>query len=341
MVGSYTIGNPTKSYSTTRPVVEIKGGYNLSDYFAMELNLAYAQTRKNNTDQALFKYGGDVLLHLMPEGDFVPFLAFGAGGFNYLESKGGVSTSTNGYIDGGGGIKYQVTDSVALRIDGRINIVTNNTEPKQLVILAGLHFPFGGTKSRAKSPEPLSVEEVRQMEKAAAAPVETQPAPVSRPSAEQAVTAQAAPAEPVIQDAGTPAVPADSTAGTAPALTGSVSAKRTTVVTDIIIGKHFIDILTDSPVADFKTLRLAEPERLAIYLQTSAWGLVKRFIAVNRFGISNIRAGAEPDSVTIVLDSATTDFPAYTIEKRGTGLRISFPSKPVKKVKKQRPAVSK
>lgn len=343
MVGTYTIGNPTKSYSTTNVVNEIKAGYNLSEYFGLELNVAYTQTPENKNKNGLVKYGGDVLFHLMPEGDFVPYLALGGGGMALMENKLGGATSANTFIDGGGGIKYQLTDGIALRVDGRVNKITNKTENKQLVVLAGLHFPFGATKSAGKLPESGPAEKVPQTNESSSttASGETQAA-ASVPPAEPAPTM--ASAEPLTQDAGKPAVPADSTAGPATVVAGSVSAEptgRKTVVTDIIIGKNYIDILVDSPITDYKTLELNKPERLAIYLQSTAWGLAKRFIAVNRFGISNIRIGTYPDSVTIVLDSPDTAFPSYMIEKKERVLRITFTGKPVKKATKKRSSASK
>lgn len=324
MVGTYTIGNLTKSSSTTNVVNEIKAGYNLNEYFGLELNVAYTQIPENKNKNGLLKYGGDVLFHLMPEGDFVPYLALGAGGMSLMENKLGGATSANAFVDGGGGIKYQFTDSIALRVDVRVNKITNKTENNHLVVLAGLHFPFGATKSAGKLPESGDTQ--------AASVPPPQPAPTM------------ASTEPLTQDACKPAVPADSTAGPVTAVVGSVSAESTdrkTVVTDIIIDKNYIDILVDSPIADYKTLELNEPERLAIYLQTTAWGLAKRFIAVNRFGVSNIRIGIYPDSVTIVLDSPDSAFPSYLIEKKGNGLRITFTAKPATKVKAKRPSGSK
>jgi AMIN domain/Outer membrane protein beta-barrel domain len=349
MIGSYTFGNIFNSKSRTSAATEIKASYNLTAYIALEPNFAFSYTNRSNNHQTFFKYGGDVLLHLVPGGDLVPYLAAGGGGFNFMESNRGVSTATQSYVGGGGGIKYLFHENFALRVDGRANYIINKTDNKQLELLVGLQIPFGGTKPATRLAENRVDEETQQPK--APASMDTQPSnrpsfrvglPVEAdislsipPLPDQTTTVTVKSAEPVADGATKPAVhPAANTASVASfvAPVESAAPVRRTVLKNIVIGKDFIDIQTDSPLAGYKQLHLTGPERLSIDLPFTAYSLSQKLIPVNRFGVSNIRIGNYPDSVRIVLDAAKDQFPAYRIETRGNGLRIHFSSKPAKKV---------
>jgi len=357
MVGSYSFGNISKSRSTTTLVNEIKASYNLTDYIGLESNFAYAQTRRNNNHQSFFKYGADVLFNLMPGGDFVPYLALGAGGFNFKEANRGVPTTIQSSIGGGGGIKYFLHENVALRLDGRFNYVTSRTDLKQVELLAGLQIPFGVSKPAVNLPETRITDDIHHptAPSSATAPGNILPSNgpsvrVSVPSdspisvsipamSDQTMTVTVSSTVPHTDDsASLPVLPASKiNPETAPAESPApASPVRTTVIKDIVIGRNYIDILADGPLAAYKTLRLTGPERLSIDLPSSTNALSNKMIPVNRFGVSNIRIGSHPGSVRIVLNTTKIGFPRHRIETRDNSLRIHFSTTPPAKVRTRR-----
>lgn len=354
MVGSYTFGNFFNRGSTTTLVNELKASFNLTDYIGLESNFAYAQTRRNNNHQSFFKYGGDVLFHLMPAGDFVPYLALGGGGFNFMEANRGVSTDIQSFIGGGGGIKYFLHENVALRMDGRINYVTSQTDYKQAELTVGLQIPFGGSKPASKLPETRKTDEAIHPEKTTYGTASSDILPSNGPSVRVAMPLEAAISvtiPPLSDQTSTVTINSaelltdDSAKSSVLPTSNKIPQKlyavpvvptapvRTTVIKDIVIGKNYIDILANGPLPAYKTLQLTGPERLSIDLPSSTNALSKKMIPVNRFGVSNIRIGSYPDSVRIVLDTTKIGFPRYRIEKRGNSLRIHFISKPSTKVR--------
>jgi len=362
MVGSYTFGNVFERGSTTTLVNEIKGSYNLTDYIALEPNFAYAQTRIKNNRQSFFKYGADVLFHLMPGGDFVPFLALGGGGSNFMERNRGVSTATQSYIGGGGGIKYFFHENIALRMDGRFNYVTSKNDFKQAEILVGLQIPFGVSNPASKLPETRVTDEASHPKATSSGTASRETLPANGPSVRvvmpsksaisvtipqlpaQTMTVTANSAEPRTDDAANPS--GQPASNTIPETTYAepvipTSPVRATVIKNIVIGWNYIDIMADGPLAAYKTLRLTGPERLSIDLPSTTNAIAKKMMPVNRFGVSNLRIGSYPDSVRIVLDAAKDRFPTNSIETRGNSLRIHFASKPAKTVKSKRTSRSK
>jgi len=358
MVGSYSFGgNVFHDSSTTSFVSTIRASYNLIDYIGLEPNFAYAETRRNDKHQSFFKYGGDLLIHLMPGGDFVPFLALGGGGFNFKGTTPGVSKSTQTFIGGGGGIKYSFHEHIALRMDGRINHVTSQSDQKQVEFTIGLQIPFGGSKPAGKLSSTKASEEIQQPKTSSTGTASRDTLPANGPSVRvtmpidagvsvtipplpaQNMTVTVKSAEPVSDSAARPTV--QPTADTPPAASSvapvvSAPPVHKTVLKNILIGRDVIDILADGSLAGYKSLQLTRPERLSIDLPSTAYTVPKKLIPVNRFGVSTIRIGSYPDSVRIVLDTTRGRFPAYRIETRGNGLRIHFASKPAKKVTARR-----
>ena len=362
MVGSYTFGNIFQPYSRTSIVNEIKASYNLTDYIALEPNFAYTQTMRKNKNLSLFKYGGDVLVHLLPNGDFVPFLAVGGGGFNFMEAGRGVSTAPQSYVGGGGGIKYLFRENIALRMDGRINYIINETDYKQIELLVGFQIPFGGSKPVARMAEKAREETIQPKAAPSSGNVPSDTQTANQPSVRvtmpsdagisvsipplpaQNMTVTVKSAEPVSDGAARPTVqPAADTPPVARSVAPVVSAApvHKTVLKNITIGSDFIDILADGSLAGYKLLHLTGPERLSIDLPSTASAIQKKLIPVNRFGVSTIRIGSYPDSVRVVLDTTRGRFPTYRIETRGSSLRIHFAAKPAKKVPAKRASGSK
>jgi OOP family OmpA-OmpF porin len=173
-IGGYTFDG--MQHVETRPEYGIRGGYNFTDHFGVEAVLGFVATEftKNggNGDVNLFNYRLDALYHFMPENRLVPYVAAGFGGLtaNLPHQK----DRTRGAFNYGAGLKYFLTDSLALRGDVR-NLVFNESIANENHKLfnyeynAGVDFVFGGAK-----PAPAPVIEP---------PPAPAPAPPAAPSA--------------------------------------------------------------------------------------------------------------------------------------------------------------
>ena len=80
MLGGYTFDG--RQHLETRPVIGIRGGYNFTRYLGFEALADYAFTEGTRVggDAHMFRYGGELLLHLLPDNRLVPYLAAGYGG---------------------------------------------------------------------------------------------------------------------------------------------------------------------------------------------------------------------------------------------------------------------
>jgi OOP family OmpA-OmpF porin len=165
----------------TTPFFGIRGGYNFTDHIGVEALFDYASTRftrqeGNHVD--FFRYGGEALYHFMPEKTFVPYVAVGYSGVN-LEGRGpGGLNVMRGVFDYGAGMKYFVSDDIAIRADVRHLVYTHEDVRHNLEYSVGLYIPFGGVKPLPKpvaQPVPQAApEEVKE------APLE--PVPAAEPT---------------------------------------------------------------------------------------------------------------------------------------------------------------
>jgi len=172
-----------------KPVYGLRLGQDFTKNWGAELVFDYVNTRYKPTDSRthVYNYRIEGLYHFMPESKLVPFLAVGMGGqsIDYKDGKSDRTRFTPAY---GAGLKYFITDSLALRADVRhvlaIGSVYNNLEYG-----LGLTFYFGGAKAAAApvvkyetktepKPEP-KVEEIVKYE--------TKPEPKPEPKVEEKV----------------------------------------------------------------------------------------------------------------------------------------------------------
>lgn len=112
-------------------------GFEGAFYYGASENKSLA----GNPDVDLYSYGMEGLYHFMPEGRLVPFLAAGGGG-TYLHGPGG---SNRAMLDYGAGLKYFLTDNIALRTDVR-HVIPLNRMNNNLLFTVGINFLFGGEK---------------------------------------------------------------------------------------------------------------------------------------------------------------------------------------------------
>ena len=95
-------------------------------------------------------------------------------------------------------------------------------------------------------------------------------------------------------------------------------------VKEIVTGSSYIEIRTNQPVTDYKTTRISGPDRLIIDIASEKINQKQKSVVINKFGISKARIGISPKNIRIVIDSAKTGFPAYTISIIDEGLRVNF-----------------
>jgi OOP family OmpA-OmpF porin len=134
-----------------RPAYGLGLGYNFDENFSTEVSFSYidSESREHRGDVDGYLYRLDALYHFMPSNKLVPYLAAGVGGITLKPDRG--STDSNFLINYGAGLKYFVTENMALRGDARhlVTFPENN-----LLYTVGLTYYFGGKKKAEKSAPP-------------------------------------------------------------------------------------------------------------------------------------------------------------------------------------------
>ena len=191
--GSYTLSGIFGGYSfdgkqhlETRPVFGIRGGYNFTRHFGVEALFDFVPTESTRGlgDANAYRYGGDILLHFLPDNKLVPYLAAGYGGISI--DRDNQETFTKGAFDYGPGVKYFLTDDLALRGDFRHLVYRGGDSLSNYEYTVGITYQFGGKKV-APAPAPVA---------APVAPPVTESAPKAAP-APVVEAALEAPLEPV------------------------------------------------------------------------------------------------------------------------------------------------
>lgn len=161
-IGGYTFD--AEQHLRTRPVYGMRAGYDFTKNWGVEALFDYVRTKSSRVDDSAdaYRYGADVLYHFMPDSKIVPYLAAGFGGTT-VNYQGGIKNENNALFNYGGGLKYFLTDSIALRADARHIWVFDNADTNFEYSL-GLTFAFGGKKAVAMkpaepAPEPVKVAE--------------------------------------------------------------------------------------------------------------------------------------------------------------------------------------
>jgi OmpA-OmpF porin, OOP family len=173
-----------------RLVYGLRLGYDWTDSFATELVGDYvrAEVFPGTTDISVWSYRLDMLYNFMPRSTVVPYLAAGIGGIQieYPKSLGGDLSEATTNV--GAGIKFFMTESVALRLDGRYlwDFSNDNYRHRNYdnwEYSAGLSFLFGGRKAAAAAqaaPEPQPAAQPAQPAQPAEAPLA--PVPAAEPT---------------------------------------------------------------------------------------------------------------------------------------------------------------
>jgi OmpA-OmpF porin, OOP family len=128
-------------------------------------------------DAQAYHYGGDLLLHLLPDNNLVPYLAAGYGGITL--DRDNQETITRGAFDYGAGIKYFVTDNLALRGDFRHLVFRDGETLFNYEYTVGITYQFG---EKMPAPAPAAQPEP-EVAPAPEAPIE--PVPAAEPTPEK------------------------------------------------------------------------------------------------------------------------------------------------------------
>lgn len=185
-VGGYVFDDDDQAYLRhNRPIGGLRLGYDWTDHFATELVGTYTkgEARPSGEDMGIYSYRLDLLWNFMPGTAFVPYLALGGGGTT-IRWDG--PNSHDGTFNFGGGLKYFMTDNIALRADARhiLDFITSDLDDgfaNNWEYSLGLTFVMGGrtmAPARAAEAEPAAMP-------AEAAPAEEpplEPVPAAEPT---------------------------------------------------------------------------------------------------------------------------------------------------------------
>jgi len=155
-VGGYVFDHeqPYQNLKTS-PVYGIRAGYNFTENWGAEARFGYSKADSrvpNSPDANVVSYGIDALYHFNVTPEFVPFLAAGIGGMHHNFPGPNLGNYPEYAANYGAGIKYFVTENVALRGDVR-HIMLPDDELNNLEYTAGVTFQFGGAKPAVQATE--------------------------------------------------------------------------------------------------------------------------------------------------------------------------------------------
>jgi OOP family OmpA-OmpF porin len=170
VIGGYVFDNEQNLKNA--PVFGIRMGYDFTRSFGLELALDYIRTEytapwdptktfvqnwvgtKGDTVKG-FNYRLEGLYYLLPQYKVVPYLAAGIGGLS-VSYPYGSGVSKSGFdllVDVGAGVKWFITENLALRADVRVPYLMDESW-KNLEYTLGLSFLFGGEKPAPPPPPP-------------------------------------------------------------------------------------------------------------------------------------------------------------------------------------------
>jgi len=148
-VGGYVFDHEqTYQNLETSPVYGVRAGYNFTENWGAEARFGYINAdsrRANGPDANVLTFGIDALYHFNVTPQFVPFLAAGIGGIHHNFPGRQMGNYPEYAPNYGAGLKYFVTDNIALRGDVR-HIILPDDELNNLEYTAGVTFQFGGAR---------------------------------------------------------------------------------------------------------------------------------------------------------------------------------------------------
>ena len=163
VIGGYTYEG--QQHLGTNLVFGGRAGYNITKQLGIEGLFDYVnpELTGGKKDITMYRYGGELLYHFMPDNNFVPYIAAGFAGLKF-DGANAVSKSTYGAADYGIGAKYFLADRFALRADVRhIMYNLSETVTHNVEYTLGAYIPFGGAAPAVKpielapAPEPVKI----------------------------------------------------------------------------------------------------------------------------------------------------------------------------------------
>ena len=154
VIGGYTYDFNQGRKSDANMIYGARAGYNFTNRFGVEglFDFVDSSTPKGS-DINMYRYGGELLYHFIPDHRFVPYLAAGYSGLNF-DAKG-IDKKVRGAFDYGVGAKFFLNDSFALRADVRHLLYSmSNQTMNNLEYTLGAYIPFGGVKPAVAPVEP-------------------------------------------------------------------------------------------------------------------------------------------------------------------------------------------
>jgi len=292
------------------PGMTAKLGFDFTRNFGLEGSFDYINSESTIRDSYRgnrFGFRLDAVYHFLPDGKLVPYVSGGAG-FMYTDDIFPfVNTSQNHtdlLLSVGGGAKFFLTDSIALRADFRPIATFDEDAFINYEFMLGVTYYFGGSKQKTAS--------------AAAAPEVAAPVAAREPRVfvqEEAPAPAAAPA-PVPLPAPVDEGPSswEGTATRIPA--GKI------MITGMKIEGNALVISATGRLVNYKVFTLAQPSRLILDLANTVNGMGTDHLPIHKLGIASVRFGSYPDSLRMVLDAEQSELFPYRIEEIENGLKI-------------------
>ncbi|MBW2368113.1 MAG: OmpA family protein [Deltaproteobacteria bacterium] len=132
------------------PIYGLGLGYDLTDRWTAEavFNFVDAEFEQPDFDIDVWVYRFDLLYHFYDSNRWVPYVAAGLGGINIDPDVG--KSEDEFAVNWGGGLKYMLNESLALRGDIRHLLLFADDHPSNLSATVGLTYRFGAKKAAAK-----------------------------------------------------------------------------------------------------------------------------------------------------------------------------------------------
>jgi OOP family OmpA-OmpF porin len=166
--GTFTLDPFTGFYSfdreqqlDARSYYGLRAGYNFSKHLGLEAMYGYVLTETNSTafadrDVSVNRYGLDALYHFNPDGTLVPFVSVGFAA-TQTDNPSGMTDHSRGMFDYGVGLKYFLSETVALRGDVKQAIFTEGGDSRSNTeYTLGLTFLLGAEKKAVAAGPPVA-----------------------------------------------------------------------------------------------------------------------------------------------------------------------------------------
>jgi outer membrane beta-barrel protein len=130
----------------------MRAGYNFTDNLALEAMFGFIPTETRSMTPAdrdvdVYRLGVDALFHFNPGDALVPFISAGVAVTQTDTSSGGMREHGRGMLNYGVGLKYFITDAVALRGDVKQSLFSEGGDSRiNMEYTFGLTFVLGAEK---------------------------------------------------------------------------------------------------------------------------------------------------------------------------------------------------